>query len=60
MVTLFCESRFNTYTRFCFSRAPIGHTSEPNSLIINARPLGSTAKYCPGRPRITPTFPKVS
>ena len=29
-------------------------------LIMKARPFGSTARYWPGRPRIMPTFPKVS
>lgn len=27
---------------------------------MKARPVGSTARYCPGKPRITPIFPKVS
>lgn len=27
---------------------------------MKARPVGSTARYCPGKPRMTPTFPNVS
>jgi hypothetical protein len=50
MVRLAALSLLSTYTNFCFSTAPM----------MQARPLGSAATYCPGTMRLQPERPNVS